>query len=172
MKAITINVSRETTNTVVIVAVDDWLALPLENVVARGVEDAGWEVLVPDMLNEVLEFQFRPLGENRRKMRGLVFAWFLQQVFAGGIIFKRSPMLAAQKTPKKPVHDPDPARGMGPACVDTFFAFIVHLDASCTYLFHTQIEENGRISSITEHEICQIAYMIAQVRDNTTLNDL
>ena len=41
MKAITINVSRETTKTVVIVAVDDWLALPLENVVARGVEDAG-----------------------------------------------------------------------------------------------------------------------------------
>ena len=41
MKAITINVSLETRNTVVIVAVDDWLALPLENVVARGVEDAG-----------------------------------------------------------------------------------------------------------------------------------
>ena len=41
MKAITRNVSLETRNTVVIVAVDDWPALPLENVVARGVEDAG-----------------------------------------------------------------------------------------------------------------------------------
>ena len=41
MKAITRNVSLETRNTVVIVAVDDWLPLPLENVVARGVEDAG-----------------------------------------------------------------------------------------------------------------------------------
>ena len=170
MKAITRNVSLETRNTVVIIAVDDWLALPLENVVARGVEDAGWEVLVPDMLNEVLEFQFRPLGENRRKKRGLAFAWFLQQVFVGGIIFKRLPMLVAQKSPKKPVHDPDPILGLVvPARVNTVSAFPVHLDAPCTHLFCIQIQVSGQIA-IREHVFCQIRNIVVYVRNKTTLD--
>ena len=123
------------------------------------------------MLNEVLEFQVRPLGENRRKMRGLLFARFLQQVFAGGIIFKRSPMLAAQKTPKKPVHDPDPAIGMGPARVNTFVAFPVHMEAPSTNLVRIQIQVTQRVFRIMEQILCQIWYVLAYVRNKATLDD-
>ena len=124
------------------------------------------------MLNEVLEFQVRPLSENQRKMRALLFARFLQQVFAGGIIFKRLPMLAAQKTPKKPVHDPDPAIGMGPARVNTCVAFPVHMEAPSTHLVRIQIQVRRRVSRILEHVFCQIWHIFAYVRNKTTLDDL
>ena len=144
------NVSLETRNTVLIVTVVNKLALPLENVVALGVADGGCAFVIGDMLYEVLHLQVRRLGEHRRKGRRSV-AWFLEQVVSGGIIFKRLPMLVAQKSPKKPVHDPDPTLGLVvPARVNTVSAFPVHLDAPCTHLFRIQIQVRRQIA-IREH---------------------
>ena len=81
-------------------------------------------------------------------------------------------MLAAQKTPKKPVHDPDPAIGMGPARVNTFVAFPVHMEAPSTNLVRIQIQVNRRVLPILEHVICQIWNILAYVRNKTTLDDL
>ena len=145
------NASLETRNTVIIVTVVNKLALPLENVVARGVADGGCGFVIGDMLYEVLHLQVWRRGEHRRKNGRLSSAWILEQGFSGGIIFKRLPMLVAQKSPKKPVHDPDPILGLVvPARVNTVSAFPVHRDAPCTHLFRIQIQVSRQIA-IREH---------------------
>ena len=103
---------------------------------ALGVVDAVWAVILGDMLYEVLHLQVRRRGEHPRKNGRVSFAWFPEQGFSLGIIFKCLPMLAAQKSLKKPVHDPDPAIGLVlPARVNAFLVFPVHINVPYTHLF-------------------------------------
>ena len=84
-------------------------------------------------------------------------------------------MLAAQKSPKIPVHDPDAVEGITfvlPARVNACVAFPVHMEAPSTNLVRIQIQVNRRVLPILEHVIYQIWNILAYVRNKTTLDDL
>ena len=97
----------ETTNTVLIVGVFAWRALPLKNVVAGGVFNVLFIVHLGHMLDEVSHLKILLCVEHHRKNELCSIAFFLEQGMIVRIFVERPPMLGGQETPKPPVHDPD-----------------------------------------------------------------